>query len=137
MEDDDEPLLPLHLIVSHILPFAFSTPAQALQLALVCQDFAAALRYPWFWTAYLMGRRDEMRELVKREIPDDVAQREGLLRTLETRFNPEDFFRVLGVESGVRIRATRFAPVLDQDQRLLLLWLKEVASPFFVVVRKN
>jgi hypothetical protein len=78
-----------------------------------------------------MERRDEMRELVRSEISDE-AQREGLLRTLETRFSADDFFRVLG-QNGVRIRATRLAPILDQDQRRLLVWLKQVSLPLFGV----
>ena len=95
--DEDEPFLPLELILDHILPFAFSTTAEARALCLVCRSFADAVARPAFWCHFLMHeRRREMEELVQAQVAD-LAQREGLLRCLRQRFDPREMLRAVGL----------------------------------------
>ncbi len=98
--DDDEPLLPLDLILDNILPFAFSTLAEARALCLVCRAFSGAASRPTFWCHFLLHeRRAEMEALVREKVADE-AQREGLLRCLRQRFDPRELMRWVGVEGA-------------------------------------
>ncbi len=129
-DDEDEPLLPLHLIVYHILPFAFDSPAQAAQLCLVCSACSTLTQQTWFWTPYLMTRRADMKKMVEAEVLDE-QQKTGLLRTLETSFSPKDFLRVLG-EKAVTMEKFLFRPSLNLHDRNLLEWVKKASSsPLF------